>query len=407
MRPVDLQRDFRIQKLVERSSVVTPGHSARRPLPMWVRTVRRPVVRAVTSMGPALLPQGGHIVFISAHSDDPDALVVLEYLAQRSPRPLPWLAPEKPNIRLIDEDLRARIRVRRLTDPAGIWAFLTSKLVFHTYGVYGLSRARARQVIVNVWHGDGPKRMRPDPIATTYMVTGVQEFGRRRMEILGLPFERLFTTGRPRVDDMHRGLSQPEQMQAQRRLGLDDRPIVWWLPTWRERDGSPDVLKADMSTYFDAEAFAALSNKYQFVVKPHANSPTQEWPSPWIVVEPKTLEQSHVRWYRLLGCAAAILTDYSSVWSDFLHTKIPVAFVTPDPDTYANERGFYMTNWRDALPGPLLHGRGDVTDFLTGLDSLPDVRHRTEVAGALGAANTPGATARLLVALAERGVSWW
>lgn len=383
-----------------------PGQRGKRPLPSWVRTARRPLVRATTSIGPALLPQGDQIVFVSAHAHDPDAVVILEHLAQHSRRPITWLAPQYPNMRLIDGPLRTRIRPRRLTDPAGLWAFLTSKLVFHTYGVYGQRRARSRQVIVNVWHGDGPKRMRPDPFATTYMVTGVEAFGRRRMEILSLPLERLLTTGRPRVDDLHRGLSDPERMQAQRDLGLDDRPIVWWLPTWREHEGSPDALTADMSVYFDAQTFDGVNELYQFVVKPHPNSPSQEWPAPWIVIDPGTLEESDVRWYRLLGCAAAVLTDYSSVWSDFLNTSIPLGFIAPDPDAYAIERGFYMANWRDVLPGPMLHGKADIADFLGNLGSLPDPHQRARVARVLGSANAPGSTARLLEALEGRGVSW-
>ena len=383
-----------------------PGQRERRPLPSWVRTARRPLVRLTTSMGPALLPQGDQIVFVSAHSHDPDAVVILEYLARKSRRPITWLAPQSPNMRLIDRPLRTRIRPRILSDPSGLWAFLTSKLVFHTYGLYGQRRASSRQVIVNVWHGDGPKRMRPDPLATTYMVTGVEAFGRRRMEILGLPLERLLTSGRPRVDDLHRGLSDLERVQAQRHLGLDHRPIVWWLPTWREHDGSPEALTADMSVYFDSQAFDRVQEMYQFVVKPHPNSPRQKWPSPWVVLDPGTVEESDVRWYRLLGCAAAVLTDYSSVWSDFLNTDIPVGFITPDSDTYAIERGFYMANWRELLPGPMLQGSADMADFLSDLGSLPDPHQRAQVARQLGSANVPGSTARLLEALEGRGVSW-
>lgn len=385
---------------------VAPKAAGESTLPTWIRTVRRPIVRVVTALGPRLLPQGDHIVFVSAHSNDPDALVILEYLAQASTRPLVWIAPRLPNLQLLDGALRTRVSGHRLAGLAGLWAFLTSRLVLHTYGVYAVRHSGRRQVVVNVWHGDGPKRMRPHPMATTYMVAGVEEFGRRRMEILQLSTDRLLTTGRPRVDDVHRGLSESERVRAQSTLGLDQRPIIWWLPTWREHGDAPTTLSADLSRYFPRDVLRGMLERYQFVVKPHSNSPRQPWPAPWRVVLPEALEDADVRWYQLLGCAAAVITDYSSVWSDFLNTATPIAFIAPDPEAYADERGFYMSNWRDLLPGPLLRDSRDLEAFVSGLDSQPDMGKRAEVAAALGSANSNGATERLFNALTERGIEW-
>lgn len=374
--------------------------------PSWIRTARRPILRALTSLGPRVLPQGDHIVFVSAHANDPDALVILEYLARHSERPLVWIAPQLPDLLLLDEAIRPRISARRQSDFAGLWAFLTSRLVFHTYGVYVMRQAHRRQVIVNVWHGDGPKRMRPHPLATSFMVTGIEEFGQRRMAVLGLPVHRLLVTGRPRVDDLHRGLPDAERCALQTRLGLDERPIVWWLPTWREKRELPRSWGAGMGDFFTDAAFSGVRDRYQFVVKPHSMNPEQEWPDPWVVITSGVLEDSHVRWYRLLGCAAAILTDYSSVWTDFLHTSVPIGFVTPDVETYAAERGFYMENWRDLLPGPSLSSGDALREFLSNLDELPDADQRAEIADILGSRNTPGATSRLMQALRDRGADW-
>lgn len=385
---------------------MSPPSRSASTLPTWVRAARRPLVRATTSLGPRLLPQGDHIVFVSSHPNDPDALVILDFLAEHSQRRLLWLVPQLPERIALEDRTRHRVGIHRLSGAAALSGFLTSPLVFHTYGVYGVRRAHSRQAMVNVWHGDGPKRMRPHPMATTFMVTGVQAFGQRRMDVLQLPQDRLLVTGRPRVDDLHRGLNEPDRIEAQARLGLDGRPIIWWLPTWREHLEAPTELQADMRRYFTAHAFAQVSDTHQFVVKPHPNNPRQEWPTPWRVVTQSGVEQSGVRWYRLLGAASAILTDYSSVWSDFLNTDIPIAFIAPDADTYARERGFYMSNWRDFLPGPLLHDGADLGSFMHNLSDYPNRSGRESVARTLGSANTSGATSRLLSALSDRGIDW-
>lgn len=372
----------------------------------WLRELRRPLVRAATFLGPRLLPQGRQIVFVSAHSNDPDALVILEYLARQSQRPLVWLGFEQPDTTLLDPPARSAVLAYRVQNVRGLWAFLTSSLVFHTYGLYDIGHASRRQIIVNVWHGDGPKVMRPHPIATTFMVTGVEAFGARRMQVLGLSLDRLLSTGRPRVDDIHTGYSASELTEAASALGLDERPIVWWLPTWRE-DGSEAVrVNADFARYFTSAAVAEAKHKYQFVVKPHPNNPPQQWPQPWKVLSSEQLTDSSIRWYRMLGTAAAIITDYSSVSSDFLNSSIPMAFIAPDAEEYAQERKFYMENWREFLPGPFLDDAQAVRDFLSQLEIADHDSQRDFAAKALGSNNGPGATQRLFDSLSNRGIHW-
>lgn len=375
-------------------------------VPSWVRSARRPVLRATTFLGPRVLPHGPQIVFVSAHRDDPDALVILEFLARYSQRPLVWIGHDLPDTSLLGPIARGRVAAYRVEDLRGVAAFLTSALVLHTYGMFGVSRASRRQTVVNVWHGDGPKVMRPHPIATTFMVTGVRAFGARRMEVLGLPIERLLCTGRPRVDDLHRGYTADELAEAQARLGLDSRPIVWWLPTWREARLGATTLDADMTATFASAAFDRVQDRYQFVVKPHRNNPNQAWPAPWRVITAETIARSGVRWYRLLGEAAAIVTDYSSVSSDFLDAAVPLAFATPDSEAFGRDRGFYMENWREFLPGPLVTDADALGDFLSGLVIEDHAQQRTRAAQALGSNNGPGATARLFDALSARGVDW-
>ncbi len=55
----------------------------------------------------------------------------------------------------------------------------------------------------------------------------------------------------------------------------------------------------------------------------------------------------------VLGVTAILITDYSSIFFDFLATGRPVVFYTPDAAAFAGTRGTYFG--AEELPGPVHH----------------------------------------------------
>lgn len=53
----------------------------------------------------------------------------------------------------------------------------------------------------------------------------------------------------------------------------------------------------------------------------------------------------------LLGITDILVSDYSSIFFDFLATDRPLLFYIPDLDIYTEERGLYLPV--DTLPGPI------------------------------------------------------
>lgn len=352
---------------------------------------------------PRLTPAGDGVVFGSDQPDDPDALVILDLLAAHSDRPLRWTAPTTPAVDLLGSRARARVVAAVEASPGSLLAYARAPLVFHTAGLYTSPPPPADRTVVTVWHGDGPKASHPPQVHGTFMVAGVERFGRRRIAVHGYADADLLVTGRPRVDDLHGAAAHPVGVEAMRSLGLDERPTVWWMPTWRQNAaGRPTGMEPAITGALDTSGL----DHFQFVVKPHRLSPPMQWPAGWHVVTDVDLRRAGVRLYRLLGSAHAVITDYSSVWSDFLGTRIPVGFVLGDVGEYTANRGFYEADWRTRLPGPVLEGPDDLADLILGewTDEQESLRHR--LAHELGAHNGPGATARLFDALDERGVAW-
>ncbi|PSQ45737.1 hypothetical protein BRD15_10950 [Halobacteriales archaeon SW_6_65_15] len=76
--------------------------------------------------------------------------------------------------------------------------------------------------------------------------------------------------------------------------------------------------------------------------------------------------------YPLLRHADALVTDYSSVYFDYLLLDRPVAFYAFDRDRYESERGFYF-DYEAVAPGPVADGFAELLDALDRLlDGIED-----------------------------------
>mgnify|MGYP000849114584 FL=1 len=82
------------------------------------------------------------------------------------------------------------------------------------------------------------------------------------------------------------------------------------------------------------------------------------------VINNEFFEKNGVMLYELLGMADKLITDYSSVYIDYLILDKPIGFFIPDLKKYSNDRGFYENNLNESLPGPILEQDNDLIDFI-------------------------------------------
>ena len=87
-----------------------------------------------------------------------------------------------------------------------------------------------------------------------------------------------------------------------------------------------------------------------------------------------------VQLYHLLGEADALLTDYSSVYLDYLLIDRPVGFLLGDIDTYIAGRGFLFDDYLSYMPGAKLYDYADLVAFVhevqSGIDQYSADRKR-------------------------------
>lgn len=389
------------------------------------RLLRSPEVKAIlrTLVGlmRLLAPTRSHVVVAGFPDTEGNAVEVVRRLATDGVETR-WLtrsldAADAARTLALDT-LPTHVRVLPKASLAGFAAYLTARLTFFTHGLYLSPTPPARKPVVNLWHGDGPKAplrdRRTTPPRATLLVSGTRLFGEIKAGFLNVPLDDLVVTGNPRCDQLVRPATDDEL----RLLGIDPgRPFVVAMPTFRSsiavgsRVGWQDTT-GGTATYSSTDMLAGLAlgaaaSDAQVVVKPHPLD-AEEYASLGVVrVRNADLERSGVALYRLLGRAAALVTDYSSVWTDWLALDRPVGFVLHDIEDYSSgSRGLNVSDLGALLPGPELHTPDECASFVKAAlaDPAEGASQRAAVAERIGLARPVSATDALWVELSRRGV---
>lgn len=378
--------------------------------------------RAVVRLCRRLTPTRPHVVVSGFPDTEGNAVEVVRRLLETSEVRVDWLVGGLDDARaaraLGGTPPRDRLRVLPKRSVRGFTSYLTARTTFFTHGLYLSPEPTRRQPVVNLWHGDGPKAGLRDPHnlppRASVIVSGARVFGERKADFLGVPQDRLLVTGNPRWDQLARPATDDELWA----VGVDPAvPFVLYMPTFRTSvavgargswsdtgDGSAAYSSRDM---LEGLVRGAASAGAQVVVKPHPLDAEEYAAAGAVRVTSAQLDAADVLLYRLLGRAAALVTDYSSVWTDFLVLDRPIGFALGDLEDYRGGRGLNVTNLDDLLPGPQLLTPDQCAAFVP--DAVKDVPALAELrargAGRVGLAPVEGsATDRLLEELGRRGL---
>ncbi|WP_176491755.1 glycosyltransferase [Curtobacterium sp. 'Ferrero'] len=227
---------------------------------------------------------------------------------------------------------------------------------------------RPEQRYLNTWHGTPLKRMgfdEPDGatasantvrnlLAATHLLSQspwmTETMYRRAYRLGGLATAEVLEVGYPRVD-RQTGVDDARLRRHLRDSGvrIGTEPIVLYAPTWRgDRFADPEDRSAPMADLVD-DVEAALRRRgiaATVLVKPHQVVARAARREPRL---DGRLVPEDVPVNVLLGGAAVLVSDYSSIIVDWLATGKPVV-LEADPDHgYEDTRGLYLS---DGWPGP-------------------------------------------------------
>jgi hypothetical protein len=288
-----------------------------------------------------------------------------------------WLDPPPRNfVEAVGISSNRVVRVRKMS-LRGLVAYVLADAVFFTHGLYAEPRSVRRKPTVNVWHGEGMKRnpvfypgRRAGGPAQDFLVGLTERYSSLTARHLSLPAERVLMSGLPRND----ALFKPCDDDALRRLGIDcERPFVLWMPSFRQSSGAgkndgwvdTDDLDADRAL---ADGLATAVQEFerhgiQMVVKPHVLDQVARRVRGGVILDSDQLVAEGVELYALLGRAAGLISDVSSVVTDFLLLNRPIGYYFPDLESYLRVRGIWPDSALEHLAGQILKTRQDFALF--------------------------------------------
>ncbi|PKQ15402.1 MAG: hypothetical protein CVT67_09720 [Actinobacteria bacterium HGW-Actinobacteria-7] len=256
---------------------------------------------------------------------------------------------------------------------------------------------REGQVVLNTWHGVPIKKMgfeipngRVEArnvlrvlMQCTYLVSGSDyesdALYLRSHRLTGLYRGTILETGHPRLD-LTVNADREEQRAKLRSAGFaagSDRTVVLYAPTWRGSSISEPQDTVDEVTAFVESLVARLGeDDYTILLKLHpltaAHLAAEDRLASMLV--PADFDTNE-----LLSAVDVLISDYSSIFVDYMVTGRPIVFYIKDVEDYMHERGVYLRP--EELPGPvttdaesvaacIVHAEADSELYATRYESL-------------------------------------
>lgn len=232
---------------------------------------------------------------------------------------------------------------------------------------------REEQRYLNTWHGTPLKTLMKDIKGTfmertntarnllhcTHLISPNEHTSDvllRGGDIASIFSGKVAETGYPRIDRMVNASDETKD-ELRRQLGLvPERPVVLYAPTWRGTFGSGEVevdrVLADLERMSSADCQLLFRGHYTVAAK------LDDMSLP-VKVVPQVVDACE-----LLAITDVLVTDYSSIFFDFLPARRPIVYYAYDLEEYAEQRGLYfdMTD----LPGALCR---DADELIAALDA--------------------------------------
>lgn len=164
-----------------------------------------------------------------------------------------------------------------------------------------------------------------------------------RYGLVGTIKAKVLESGYPRIDTLLKSTEKEKEVLL-KRMGLtESKPIVLYAPTYRGLFDSPLIETEKLI----ADVKSLISDDYQLVFRGHyfAEKSLSELNLP-VVIAPHSIDSCNV-----LSVVDILITDYSSIFYDYLPSLKPVIHYVYDFDEYAENRGMYFG--KEGFPGTL------------------------------------------------------
>ncbi len=271
----------------------------------------------------------------------------------------------------------------------GVIAYLTAKYVFYSFGDFRIKPTK-QQIVVNQWHGMPLKKIgkytndskylneRLDNF--TYLLASSEMYKPIMAKAFGCNLDRVKILGAARIDYFY------SEKDALTPFGIDRNnyeKLIIWMPTFRQSiDGrfydGMEENETLLPIFYTYESMNGLDsfleeNNLLIVIKVHPMAKFRKVPFKRIIIMTnEDIVEKGIRLYEFIKEFDSLITDYSTIYNEYVLLNRPMAFTIDDQEQYDNSRGFLFENILDLLPGPHLKNEEDFYSCLKDIKSGND-----------------------------------
>lgn len=322
----------------------------------------------------SLVPKNENQILFSSIPDYSDnAKAYYDYLLNKkiiNEYKLIWIFLDK-NFQIDEKDINTYF----FYSLNGIKSILRSKIIIVTHNNFASIKSK-NQLYVNLWHGMPLKSM-------GYLDTAFEsneslkrlKIGSNAIDILiatsiltklslassfNIDPRKIFITGQPRNDKLFLKIDNKKLLSFFCFDITKFNKIIIYIPTFRKFkdhiEGDCDYLQFLLSEVF--HSFLSKNN-ILLLVKIHPleeritdiKSDIMNFPN-YFFINSYQLSENSIDFYNILNKVDILITDYSSIYFDFLLLNKPIIFYIPDIGLYTGKRGFLLEPYNFWTPGP-------------------------------------------------------
>lgn len=328
-----------------------------------------------------IIPKKRQLVVTGGEKAEANAIEIANYAAEHYDFPVYYVVNDffrpyadsilSKRVNRIDTNNKTRLKM----------IYLTSKYFISTHDVISKKTPR-NKVFVNLWHGvghkkgwkDDSKRLMADiTVATSDMTKEMFS------HFFRISPDTIFISGYPRNDLMLRVKKEKSEWKKKinNNLSKYDKIIIW-LPTYNvtkdfrfRYDGNQikfsDIFQAEN---FDSDKLNMIlkENNSLCIIKPHPIYKVKDIDlsklNNILLIDDDWIFERGLTLYHLIGCTDILITDYSSVMTDYTLLEQPIILFTPNFESYKKTNGFYFENVEECMPSELIFYEKDFFSYL-------------------------------------------
>ncbi|MGC9330274.1 MAG: CDP-glycerol glycerophosphotransferase family protein [Bacteroidales bacterium] len=239
-----------------------------------------------------------------------------------------------------------------------LWHGISSKKIELATDFFCKSKFR----IIKIWYG-----ILRGQFVKYNLITSTSEYYSKHLYSDAFRYKHILPLGQPRNDIFFRTPQGLDMINTDKKIYTKlkdlksrlDAKIILYTPTYRE-NLSMDLLNLDRINRF------AKKNNFLFVIKHHVLtriSCQQEYNRVFYYSKYNDI-------YPLMCISDMMLTDYSSIYMDYILRDKPIVFFIPDYEQYNKYEAGLRPDFFDMTPGPKVYNMDDLyvvlkTELLT------------------------------------------